>query len=150
MNPHDESQFSMILFRTASAWRNELDRRLKPLGLSQAKWRTLMHLARAEEPLSQKVLAKKMGIEGATLVGLLDRMAKDGWIERIADTHDRRGKKVFLTEKSQAVISQIKSTSNELKKEVLSGVPARDYDACIKVLMKIKHHLDRCAEAESH
>ncbi|WP_237699796.1 MarR family transcriptional regulator [Coxiella burnetii] len=132
----------MMLFKTAAAWRNELDRRLKPLGLSQAKWRTLMHLARAEEPLSQKILAAKMGIEGATLVGLLDRLAKDQWIVRQPDANDRRTKKIFLTEKSQTIISQIKSTTDALKKEVLTGISKKDYEACLNVLGQIKDKLN--------
>ncbi|WP_237699328.1 MarR family winged helix-turn-helix transcriptional regulator [Coxiella burnetii] len=132
----------MMLFKTAAAWRNELDRRLKPLGLSQAKWRTLMHLARAEEPLSQKILAAKMGIEGATLVGLLDRLAKDQWIVRQPDANDRRTKKIFLTEKSQTIISQIKLTTDALKKEVLTGISKKDYEACLNVLGQIKDKLN--------
>ncbi len=105
MNTLDDTLFPMILFKTASAWRNELDRRLKPLGLSQAKWRTLMHIARADEPLSQQLLAKKMGIEGATLVGLLDRLGKDGWIVRQLAPNDRRVKHIILTNKSKKIIT---------------------------------------------
>ncbi|ACJ20051.1 MarR family winged helix-turn-helix transcriptional regulator [Coxiella burnetii] len=142
MHNTPDSRLPMMLFKTAAAWRNELDRRLKPLGLSQAKWRTLMHLARAEEPLSQKILAAKMGIEGATLVGLLDRLAKDQWIVRQPDANDRRTKKIFLTEKSQTIISQIKLTTDALKKEVLTGISKKDYEACLNVLGQIKDKLN--------
>ena len=37
--------FGLLLHGTARAWRQKLDQRLKPMGLSQAKWRTLMHLS---------------------------------------------------------------------------------------------------------
>ncbi|MEJ2380719.1 MAG: MarR family transcriptional regulator, partial [Gammaproteobacteria bacterium] len=37
--------FGMILAETALIWRTMLDQRLKPFGLSQAKWRVLLHLA---------------------------------------------------------------------------------------------------------
>jgi len=141
MNNSDKTLFPMILFKTANAWRNALDRRLKPLGLSQAKWRTLMQLSRAPEPLSQKTLAAKMGIEGATLVGILDRLEEDGWILRKPDQKDRRGKKVYLTEKSETIIMQIKATSNKLKKEILTGISEQEYECCINVLTQIKDHL---------
>lgn len=137
-----ETLFPMMLFKTAKAWRNELDRRLKPLGLTQAKWRTLMHLSRAREPLSQKKLAEKTGIESATLVGLLDRLAKDQWIIRQPDPNDRRGKQVFLTEKSQEVITQIKAANDKLKKEILGDINQKDYEICIQVLTQIKDRLE--------
>ena len=38
-----------LLHGTARAWRQKLDERLKPMGLSQAKWRTLLHLSLAPE-----------------------------------------------------------------------------------------------------
>ena len=148
MNNTDEVLFPMMLFKTAGAWRNELDRRLKPLGLSQAKWRTLMHLSRSKEPLSQKKLAEKMGIEGATLVGLLDRLAKDHWVVRQLDPVDRRGKKVHLTEKAQQLISEIKKTNQSLKEEVLYGISKEDRDICIEVLSQIKNRLNEFSPME--
>jgi len=36
--------FGQLVHGTARALRQKLDERLKPMGLSQAKWRTLMHL----------------------------------------------------------------------------------------------------------
>lgn len=143
MNTLDDTLFPMMLFKTASAWRNELDRRLKPLGLSQAKWRTLMHIARADEPLSQQLLAKKMGIEGATLVGLLDRLGKDGWIVRKLAPNDRRVKHIALTNKSKKIITTIRKSSDELKQETLSHISPEDYQTCIKTLEKIKEQLEK-------
>jgi MarR family transcriptional regulator for hemolysin len=47
MYPGDTTEiFGQLLHGTARAWRQKLDERLKPMGLSQAKWRTLMHLSK--------------------------------------------------------------------------------------------------------
>src|SRR5438876_168032 len=45
----DDETFGQLLHGTARAWRQKLDERLKPMGLSQAKWRTLMHLSIAPD-----------------------------------------------------------------------------------------------------
>ena len=39
------NELGLVLFGTARAWRTKLDQRLRPLGLSQGKWRTLIHLS---------------------------------------------------------------------------------------------------------
>ena len=49
--------FGLLLHGTARAWRQKLDQRLKPMGLSQAKWRTLMHLSLAGDALTQAEIA---------------------------------------------------------------------------------------------
>jgi len=63
-----------LLHGTARAWRQKLDQRLKPMGLSQAKWRTLMHLSIAEDALTQAEIAGRLGVEEPTVVTLLHRL----------------------------------------------------------------------------
>ena len=58
--------FGQLLHGTARAWRQKLDARLKPMGLSQAKWRTLMHLSIAGDALTQAEIAARLGVEEPT------------------------------------------------------------------------------------
>src|SRR5438046_1976081 len=74
MKKFDPETFGPLLGGTARAWRLKLDARLKPMGLSQAKWRTLLHLSRTPEPLTQSQIAERTGIEEPTLVTVLQRM----------------------------------------------------------------------------
>src|SRR5205809_6314704 len=97
------NEFGLLLFGTARAWRTKLARRLRPLGLSQGKWRTLIHLSRGGNKLTPNELAERMGIEGPTLAGVLDRLEEGGWIKRGASPNDRRCKIVQLQRGSKAV-----------------------------------------------
>ena len=130
--------FGTLLNETGRIWRHRLDERLKPLGLSQAKWVTLLKLSRAEEPMTQKALAELLCIESPTLVSLLDRMAADGWIERRGSNVDRRSKTVHLCPKSQAILAQIDAVAARLRAELLDGISAADLRTCMKVLNHIK------------
>ena len=47
---YEQHRFGMQLTHLSRAWRAELDRRLVELGLSQARWLVLLHLAR-DKPL---------------------------------------------------------------------------------------------------
>ena len=134
--------FGALLGETARAWRSHLDQRLKPLGLSQARWLVLLKLARGGEEMVQKELAGRVGIEGATLVGLLDRMARDGWIVRRDSTLDRRSKIVHLTPRARSVLPRIESVAAELRRELLAGIPARDLERCTRVLLHIKERVE--------
>src|SRR5207245_11802060 len=93
-----------MLGGTARAWRMKLDQRLKPMGLSQAKWRTLIHLSRAPEPLTQSQIAERTGIEEPTLVTLLHRLEKEGWVVRKTSARDRRCKTVHHPPRAQKVM----------------------------------------------
>jgi MarR family transcriptional regulator for hemolysin len=130
--------FGPLLGETGRAWRYRLDQRLKPLGLSQAKWITLRKLSWAEDGMSQKELAERLGVENPTLARLLDRMAADGWIERRGSDTDRRVKTVHLRRKSFTLLQQINAVAMRLSAELLEGVPPDELRACMKVLQCIK------------
>src|ERR1700704_4749171 len=89
MPPTNTNEFGLLLFGTARAWRTKLDQRLRPLGLSQGKWRTLIHVSQGGNKLTQKEIADRMGIEEPTLAGLLDRLQEGGWIKRRESAHHR-------------------------------------------------------------
>ena len=134
----DWETFGPLLHGTARAWRQKLDERLKPMGLSQAKWRTLLHLSLARDALTQAEIAGRLGVEEPTVVALLHRLEKEGWITRRNSTRDRRCKMVLLGRRAQRVITRINATADELRHELLSEIPASELQTCIKVLTQIR------------
>ena len=70
MDPREA--FALELGRVSRRWRTRLDERLKITGLTQARWSTLLHLARGERCMTQRELAERVGIEGPTMIRLLD------------------------------------------------------------------------------
>ena len=145
MSPPKISELGLILFGTARAWRTRLDQRLRPLGLSQGKWRTLMHLSQGGNRLTQKEIAERMGIEGATLAGLLDRLENDGWVERRDSAQDRRCKTVHLQRRSKSVLDKIFNAAHDLRAELIEDISRRDLETCIRVLSKIRQRAERPA-----
>ena len=139
----DLEAFGPLLHGTALAWRLKLDERLKPMGLSQAKWRTLLHLSVAPGPLTQSEIAARLGIEEPTLVTLLHRLEDDGWVTRKNAAHDRRCKTVHLARRAQRVITQISAEAFKLRHELLDDIPVSELRTCMRVLTKICHKAER-------
>jgi MarR family transcriptional regulator for hemolysin len=139
----DVDVFGPLLHGTARAWRLKLDERLKPMGLSQAKWRTLMHLSIAPGPLTQAEIAAHLGIEEPTLVTLLHRLEGDRWVARKNSSQDRRCKTVHLAPRAQRVIEQIKTEAFQLRHELLDDIPASELRTCIRVLDRIRQKTEK-------
>jgi MarR family transcriptional regulator, transcriptional regulator for hemolysin len=131
-----------LLGGAARAWRLKLDERLKPMGLSQAKWRTLLHLSVAPGPLTQAEIAARLGIEEPTLATLLHRLESGGWVTRRSSLHDRRCKMVHLGRRAQRVIAQINAVANELRRELLANIPSPQLRTCISVLARIRERAE--------
>ena len=146
MSPDDNTEiFGQLLHGTARAWRQKLDERLKPMGLSQAKWRTLMHLSLAGDALTQAEIAARLGVEEPSVVTLLHRLEREDWITRTNSALDRRCKMVLLGRRAQRVIAQINSSARTLRNELLADISTPDLQMCMDVLAHIK---DRAEKSE--
>jgi len=117
-----EERFSAALHSTSRSWRQAVDRRLKYLGVSQASWMTIAFAAKARSPLSQSELADKLGVEGATMVAMIDRLVKAGLVVREASTTDRRVKRVVLTPAGMKIYEKVKAEAVALRKELLANI----------------------------
>ena len=135
--------FGQLLHGTARAWRQKLDERLKPMGLSQAKWRTLMHLSLAGDALTQAEIAARLGVEEPSMVTLLHRLEREDWITRTNSALDRRCKMVLLGRRAQRVITQITSSADTLRHQLLADIPNSDLQTCMKVLARIRERAEK-------
>lgn len=138
MQPPDNDAFGPLLHGTARAWRLKLDERLKPLGMSQARWRTLLHLSSAEEPITQAELAARLGVEEPTLVNLLHRLEEAGWVKRVNAAHDRRCKTVKLQPRARRIIDQIDDAVRNLRQELVRGIRRDELETCMRVLSAVR------------
>jgi len=125
----------------ARGWRNRLDERLRPMGLSCAMWAVLRRLVLGPTALTQRELAEAVGIEGPTLVRLLDRLELGGFARRVADPEDRRIKRVELTEAARSDCDATLRAALELSRELLRDIPEKDLEITRKVLLTMLRRL---------
>lgn len=136
-------QFPFAVARVTRRWRKLLDERLKDLGVTQARWTTMVYLQQGGEGLTQRELASLMAIENPTLVRLLDSLEQQGLIERRACQHDRRARRLFLTKAGKAFMEDLGERAAALRKEMLDGVTDKEIECALKVFHKIMENGER-------
>ena len=139
----DQHRFGMQLAHMSRGWRAELDRRLAGMGLSQARWLVLLHLARFDEAPTQRELAQSVGVEGPTLARLLDSLETQGLVKRQAVLEDRRAKKIMLCPPALPLIEQIETIANALRAELFVGVDEEDLRVAMRVHARILANLEK-------
>jgi MarR family transcriptional regulator for hemolysin len=116
----DRSNLLFHLSSLARRWRQVLDSEFQSSGLTDATWRPLLHLHRLGDGVRQKDLAASIGIEGPSIVPLIDTLVKKGLIQRSEDVNDRRAKLLCLTTEGHFVVARIQETVTSLENELLS------------------------------
>lgn len=133
--------FGFRLYLVARLWRREVDETLGRYGLSAATWQPLLHISRLGEGIRQRDLAESLGIEGPSLVRLLDTLETQGLIERREDEADRRAKAVHLTEDGRTLVEGIRGIAAEVRERLLAGVADEDVMLCLGLLGRVEGNL---------
>jgi DNA-binding MarR family transcriptional regulator len=121
--------------------------RLENLPLTRAQWSVLAHLS-LHEGINQTGLAQILEIEPITLVRLLDKLEAQGLVERRPDPGDRRARVLHLTEAAHPLLEAIRKVGTAVRQEALSGVPEKDQDRLMAILLAMKSNLsDSLADA---
>ena len=87
------------------------------------------------------ILAKNMHVSLPTMSGIVDRLVKAGYIDRVEDKEDRRQVVIELTHKGEKMIEQFQSVVAHRWQEVLKSLEPSDIDAFYQVVTKLRNSL---------
>jgi len=135
-----ELRLGFLVHDVSRLRRSIVDRALKPLGVTRSQWWVLAFLSRADG-MSQVALAEELDLGKVALGGLIDRLEKTGLVSRRPDDDDRRVKRVFITKKSHALISEIRDSVSETEKIIIDEINDADLRATVRALRKMKENL---------
>ncbi len=119
-------------------WRKIARQAASRHGVSEAAAAPLLWIERLGENVRQTVLADAIGIEGASLVRLLDELQVSGLITRTPDPTDRRANAVSFTTKGRQVVAEVNDTLNALRHNVFAGLPRTDAEAALRIFATIE------------
>lgn len=124
----------------ARRWRQALDARLSASGLSDATWAPLMHLHElgSDNDVSQSTLAAAVGLDGSSLVRLLDILVERGLIERRPHPEDRRVKLVHLTPAGRRTVAALRKQLQAIESELLADIGEHDAQTLLRAFERIE------------
>jgi len=135
-------RFSAAVHNTARGWRLLIDKQLKHLGIGQAGWMTIAMIAKSAEPMSQRALADLVGVEGPSMVSMLDRLEREGLVTRAPSPTDRRVKLVHLTDAGTTLYKQVKEQANAVRLALLGDIDPARLEAATELLELLRARIE--------
>lgn len=118
-------------------WRNMLESRLRDFGFTRAKWATLSAIVLSGEGKNQNELAKQLGIEGPTLVRLLDSLEEGGYVSRRPSPSDRRAKQIIATSAGRTSAEILLRETKKVRATYLHGMADAEIASMTDLLEKL-------------
>ena len=127
-----------MLKTSAKSWEKVADIEMhKRFDLTGAQWKIIVVLS-IKEGITQKNIADMAFVEAPTLVPIIDKMEKEGYLTRQPDPKDRRNNLIFMTKKSKDIVDPIIDSVLEVRNIGLRKISKKDMEIARKVLEQIK------------
>jgi MarR family transcriptional regulator for hemolysin len=139
---HDfEQSIGYWLTLATQAYHRAVINELEPHGITYRQSMVLGWLA-LEGELSQTELAAKMMVEPPTLVGILDRMERDGWITRHHCPDDRRKNLIRPNPAAEPVWERILECGAKVRARATAGLSERQLETLKRLLRRVQNNVN--------
>jgi MarR family transcriptional regulator for hemolysin len=142
--PADDGYIGYMLSDVARLIRTVFDRRVRDIGLTRAQWLVLTRVYR-RPGVSQTELADMLEIDRASAGRMIDRMEKNGWVERRPDAADRRINRLHLTRDARKVHADMWAIAEATVDDALSPLSATERAQYTELTAKVKGQLQSLA-----
>jgi MarR family transcriptional regulator, organic hydroperoxide resistance regulator len=107
-------------------------------GLSTQQHTILMAIKYIKAPATPSEIAKWIDRNVSSITMIVERMEKDGLVERIKDTRDRRFVAIVATEKGKLLLEKATMAAWKLVQEVLADISAEEFQNLDDILDRIR------------
>lgn len=110
------------------------------VGVTVGQWKVLVMLV-DEDGLTQKDIAERLGLEGPTLIPIIDKMENDDLVIRRVDSLDRRNNRIYRTERANSLWEGMVKSALRIREASLKNIPQEKIDIARSVLDSIYQNL---------
>ncbi len=98
---------------------------------------TVIKMLETVGDLSLSDLSDRIRAQNSTVTGIIDRMEREGLVQRARSTEDRRVVHIRLTDKGEALARDIPVEPMEIFRNALSGLSVTEVRELLKILTKL-------------
>jgi MarR family transcriptional regulator, organic hydroperoxide resistance regulator len=136
--------------RAASkAIQRELAFQLSEHGVAEPHYAYLRALL-GKDGMTISEISERVGIEPATVTGMVDRLTSLGYVERVRHPSDRRKIQVFLTKKGELLREPLIAAMLATRDVTMAGVSETEHEIFFRTLDAIIRNVDEHLSENPH
>lgn len=131
----------MLVLSIAQKFQDEMERQCAALKLGTGARRVMYHLS-LEEGVTQLSLVRATGLKAPTISLILQKMERDGLVNRRTDDLDMRMTRVTLTELGRETNLILEKTENQMTEIMNRYITDEESEFVRKLLLKMHENLE--------
>lgn len=114
----------------------DFSQRMAAFGVTPGRFGVLAVIG-ANPGLSQSAVAEALGTERSTMVAIVDRFERDGWVVRRRQDGDRRTYALTLTAAGETLVERMKAEVRAHEARIVAGLSAAERDLLMRLLERV-------------
>ncbi len=139
----------MILHRTLDAVMPEYRELFARFDLTEQQWR-IMRVLWTSKKVTSATLSSKTLLPAPSLVGIVDRLEKKGFVSRVRSVEDRRVVFIIATAEGRALEQEVTPLVAEIDARLRASVSAKDWTRMEQTLTQIATAVDAPADQQAN
>lgn len=136
-----ENSIGFVVYSASKMMQKAFDLELRDkAGINLVQSKVIFALYMQSGP-TQRELADKIGVESPTLVPIIDKMEKDGYVKRKPDVNDRRIKRIYATPKTDSLWDSMMECAAQIRKVSTKDLSEQEIKSALGVVKKITENL---------
>lgn len=117
------------------------DERVQNSGITRANWTVIAAVARIPGA-TQKSISDALQISEVSAGRMIDRLCREGLLNRVASAADRRAYEITVTDKADPLLHEMAVIAEAQEAEIFAGLELADMEAFERVLEVIEANLE--------
>ena len=141
----------VLFLQTADAVSRYTETELFKAGISTTHYSVLVLLDNTPAPLTLTELSRWMFRSKNSMTTVIDHMERDGLVQRVRDTRDRRSIRIVATEAGKALFDRVRQPSRDLVYTIMSCYDEDKLEHFAELLQTLRGHtLQELARGNGH
>lgn len=137
------NNFGYLIMDVAKELRYQLNGALKKAGITSAQWAVIVQLELAKVPLTSAQIADLVGMDRATISGVVKRLEAKELVTIQTSAEDRRARTLTLTAKGEKMFDHCERIANVQMSDFAAPLEQEEQETLVRLLIKLEegHHV---------
>ncbi|MZQ75901.1 MAG: MarR family transcriptional regulator [Peptoclostridium sp.] len=129
------------LIKTTAIMRAVYDELFHKHSISEPKFLVLLLLYQEPEGMAFSEIGRKLLVSRANMTGLIERMMKEGLVEKMLNPSDKRSTKAILSQKGRDLFESVKDGHIEFSRRMTAGIDNEEKELLNRLLVKLQNDI---------
>ncbi|GAX03432.1 MarR family transcriptional regulator [Secundilactobacillus pentosiphilus] len=132
-----------LIMDVAKELRYQLNDALKKAGITSAQWAVIAQLELAQVSMTSAQVADEVGMDRATISGVVKRLETKELVTIQTSAEDRRARTLALTASGEKVFEHCKRIANVQMSQFAAPLDQEEQETLVRLLIKLEegHHV---------